>query len=209
MTFPAILTKRGSALLAFLLVFACIASADTIYNNLNSTTDGGGGVGFLGDSFSTGSSAFTVEQVTLKLAASHADRFAVTVSLDGETIATLNDSSLPTSFEDVPINLSTPITLAANTRYWVNVFAGISSAGWAFSYDQTAQGVAGEYYSIGVAETEIPNIYGPFQMRVSGAGDPDPAPEAGSLPILLFDLGGLGLIWRGRKRIFASLPNLF
>lgn len=213
MTFPAILTKRGSPLLAFFLVFTCIASADTLYNNLNSTTNGGDNIGFLGESFLTGNSAFILKRVTLKLSAPHPYGFSFTVSLGGpgvgETIATLNENSLPTHFGDVPIKLPTPVTLAANTRYWIDVFAGISHAGWAWSLDQTAKGVAGGYYSQDIGPGIFPNTLGAYQMKVSGANDPDPAPEAGSLPILLFDLSGLGLIWVGRKRIFASLPNLF
>lgn len=215
MAFPALFLKRNVALLAFVFAFACLGNATTIYNNLNSTTNGGDTIGFLGESFLTGDSAFVIKRVTLKLSAPHPYGFSFTVSLTGpglapDTIATLNENSLPTSFGNVPVDLSTPVTLASNTRYWINVFAGISHAQWAWSLDQTARGVAGGYSSRDIGPGIFPNTLGAYQMKVSGADDPPAsAAEPGSLFILLVDLSGIGLAWLGRKRIFTLLPDLF
>ena len=210
MAFHSSFMKRGVTLLAFLFAFACIANADTIYNNLGSITNGSDSIGFgsLGNSFSTGSSVFSVEQVTLKLSAFRPeDGHSIAVWLGsgsvGETIGTLNDSSLSTSPENVPFTLSTPFTLAVNTRYWVYLSGSeLGSADWAWSLDQTAQGVAGEYTHQDIGPGLFPDILGAYQMRVSGT-DPAPAPEPGSLFILLVDLSGIGLGWLGWKRMFA------
>lgn len=197
--------KRLTAVTAMLTVglfftFVSVAHASTIFNNLNSTTSGSDSVsssGPLADSFSTGSSSFSLGQVTVKVqATTPGDGESVVVSLLSDnasspgstldTIGTINDSSLSTSLSDFALTLSTPYTLAANTTYWIELSTSNgSSAYWAWSLDQTALGVSGEQYSD--KDGIYPDSGGPYQMELLSAAVA--APETGTLLLL-----GIGLL---------------
>jgi len=106
------------------------------------------------------------------------------------TVSDAGLSSTPTVF-DLP--LASPQVLAANTRYWIvlsSAAASQTSAYWAWSNDQTAIGVAGEYF--GDATIAYPNTSGPCQMRLSDTAAPEP-----SISLLVL-LGGGILVARRR-----------
>lgn len=191
------------------LMAATQVRASTIYNNIGSSTmdeDPVSSLGPLADSFSTGSSGFSLEQVAVDLlATTPADGGSLSVLLlsDSSTspgpvldaIGALDDASLSTSLADYTLTLATPYTLAPDTRYWIELSSSTSSAEWAWSVDSTAQGVAGEYVasSFGV----FSNIFGPYQMELSGTVIPTSAPEPSTL--LLIGVGLLGLAWLYRR----------
>lgn len=190
------------------------ALATPIYNNLNSVNSGAdplssdGGGGPLGDSFSTGNTAYSLAGVALKLVDSTpADGYNVTVELWSDnstspgslltTLGSIDDSALTTGLADYAFNLGTPYSLAANTRYWIMAYSGSGNARWAWSLDQSALGVAGEYFSN--SGGVFPNSDGPYQMLVSDTAItttsvPEPAPLA------LVALGSLAGLWFSRKR---------
>ncbi len=179
--------------MALSMTFA--ARATSLYNNLNPASSGLDSVfGTLADSFSTGSSAVTLNSVTLDLwdADSNDGGGSVTVDLltdnsDApgtvlDTIATISDSSLSATLAHYA--LDTDLDLAANTRYWIELSssAGVeSTAYWSYSLDATGPGVPGEYFanSNGV----FPNVDGPYQMDVE-AGVAAATPEPWSLLLL-------------------------
>lgn len=214
--------KGNLILVSFVAAAALLAlkpaAATPIYNNLNSANNGtdqlssDGGPGPLGDSFSTGSSANSLTGVTLKLADSTPnDGYNVTVELWSDdptapggagpnimltTIGSIDDSALTTSLADYVFTLGTPYALTANTRYWIMAYAGSGNAVWAWSYDQGALGVSGEYFhnSGGL----FPNTDGPYQMLVSGTANTTSVPEPA--PFVLVALGSLAGLWWSRKR---------
>lgn len=189
------------------------AAATPIYNNLNSASNGAdptssdGGIGPLADSFSTGSSGYSLASVGLKLLDSTPnDGYTVTVALYSDnatspdallySIGSIDDSALSTSLADYYFNLASPYALAANTRYWIEVSSGSGNATWSWSLDLSGPGASGEhYYHSG---TVWPNSGGPYQMLVADAAItsvPEPAPLA------LVALGSLAGLWFTRKRV--------
>src|SRR3974390_1619031 len=79
-------------------------------------------------------------------------------------LGTVSDASLSSSSADFFFFAAYP--LAPNTRYWIqvagtNAFSPINSANWAWSLDQTALGVAGEFW--GTRNGVSSNVSGPYQ----------------------------------------------
>jgi hypothetical protein len=178
------------------VVFAAPANADVVrFNNLNATTvdaDSIATYGPIADSFSTAEYAATLNQVSLKLSGAP-DSGSMTVRLLSNlsnspgsvlaTIGTVNDSSLSSALSNYTLTLATPFNLAANTRYWIQLASNDSSANWAWSWDVSGTGVAGEYFSN--ANGVFANASeAPYQMQILTS-----APEPSSFGIL-----GLGLI---------------
>ena len=177
--------------LVLVLALGCVAGATDIYNNLNSVTNGSPDTvspkaGPLADSFFTGNSSFTLAGIGLKLVdlGDPAGSFTIQLLSDNNifpgnpiyTIATVSDTSLTDSLQNYFFDLATPQVLDPNTRYWIELSTSDGSvAGWSWSIDQNAVGVAGEFFfNHGIV---IPNANGPYQMELSdqSLAIPEPA----------------------------------
>jgi hypothetical protein len=193
------------------------AQAGSLYNNLGAVSDGTDPLIFLGplaDSFSTGA-ATTLNDVKLLLGTSFIDTSSSSVSLlsdNGtspgsliEHLGTISDSSLPMgSLAVVDFANFTPVALAANTRYWIELSStDFSSAVWSFSDDISGPGVAGEFFSNdhGV----MPDTLSPFQMRVNTISSSS-VPEPSTLTLGVLGIGTL-VVLRLRSYAKASLTT--
>ena len=191
------------ALVAGLMVLSLTAQADILYNDLGSTTFTGDPVQSFGpsyNSFSTGASAFSLTDVMLRLDKTSDSSGSISVGLYADSgnnpggalvsIGTLMDSSLTNSQANYDLTLTTPYTLAANTRYWIGLTGNNngSSAEWDWTMDQSGTGVAGEFHSSKTLGT-FANGW-PYQMEVSGrASQLNPVPEPSSVILLITMLG--------------------
>jgi len=195
-------------LLISLIFLPGIVNAEILYNNLSSSNNGADPLtSFFGpplfDSFSTGSSGFNLSDVKLLLEgnSSSSGSFSVAIYSDSSTapgtlqytIDTISDSTLSSSLSVVDFTFASPDALAANTRYWLVLNStNNSSAYWGWSDDQSALGVAGEYFGHGSGV--YPNTGGPYQMELSSnSAVPEPT------TILLLSLGLIGLAGVRRK----------
>jgi hypothetical protein len=201
------------AIVSLCSVSASGVQAGPLYSNINNTSGGSDDVfnspgpptfanGPLADSFSTGSSPFTLADVILALsldptvvttpgASISIDLFNDSSTSPGTQIAhiaTLSDTDprLSTSLAD----LSFPTSIALNplTRYWIELSAiGNNSAiQWSFSNTISGPGVPGEFWwdSVNGTHTNDPSA-GPFQMELA---PPVGVPEPSSVVILVFGL---------------------
>jgi hypothetical protein len=162
----------------YLLAMAPARAGVILYDNLSAPVFGADsvtGLGPLGDSFSTGSSAVNLTDVKVMLEGRSSDGsiaidlFSDTSAQPGVCLASLGvlgDSALsatPTVF-DFPVTPS--IALDANTRYWVEISsANGSTAAWDWSGDISGPGVATEFFS--VAGISLPNDDGPHLMQIT------------------------------------------
>jgi hypothetical protein len=212
MPFQKAISWRGVLLGLCLLTAAAGLRADTVYNNVGSTSDGTDpvtGAGPLEDSFTTGASSFSFGGVTVLLDTTDTTG-TVTASLLSDssgnpgslitTLGTVSDSALGSTLADYTFNLSTPDTLAANTTYWIQLSSDDgSSAQWSWSLDSSAPGVSGQ--SFANIAGEFPSTYGSYQMSVN---DPPPAgtvptPEPGVFSLLAIGLAAL--VFASRRKL--------
>ena len=215
------------AAVALGLVGFCGSARATIdlYNNLNASASYLSGAdsvdtnifGPLADSFSTGSDPFVLQDVKVLLSLDSAllpspSGSEITVSLRSDSSTSPGDLLYVLgTFSDTgdliklqpgeALNVPVPsYTLAANTRYWIEVSGSPTAAQWSWSTDISGTGVANEYYSNYAFGhlTVSQNSGGPYQMEVSGVSAvPEPA------TILTWSLLGsfaLGLGWWGKQK---------
>lgn len=206
---------QSSVLIAFAFAvgLAANASADVLYDNLDAANNGEDPIssaegGPLADSFSTGSSGFSLAEAQILVSGDDTSSGSFTVSLLSdnsrspgsllETIGTVDDSSLTSSLSVVDLLLSTPYSLAADTRYWIELSSTNDTTGlWGWSNDTSGPGVAGEYFESG--GDVYPNVDGPFQMELSSS-DVSSVPEPASIAIFASGLLGLGIALRRRRK---------
>jgi hypothetical protein len=208
--------------LAGVLLFACVANADSSpFNNLSASSDGADTVVLaapLGDSFSTGANPFNLTSVTVELetgslqalvpdAISSPDGSVTMTLLSNaagtapgtvlDTIGTLSDSSVTSTLADYTFTLSSPYTLAPDTTYWIELTSDNGSIiFWSYSFDTSGPGVGDQYY-IDVLGVE-PNWDGPYQMAVNG--NSAQVPEPGMLLMLAAGIGAI-LLLKSRRTI--------
>ncbi len=188
----------------FVLAIPAGLRADTLYNNIGSLTGGDdhvNGFGPLADSFAVGSSNFSFGSLTVLLDGA-GSRETVTASIvsnasghPGVVLKTIGSISevFASGSADYTFALATPYTLLAGDTYWIQLTGSNGDTlGWDWSTDQTAKGVAGQFFanSRGV----FSNIQGPYQMEVSSAATV--APEPNMLLVLGMAIGALALFLR-------------
>jgi hypothetical protein len=211
-----VLSFGGSVALALLTFSAAApqATAGTIYNNLAQTSDGADQVvdfGPLADSFSTGADAVSPTDLQLLLTVidpTDGGTFAIELLPDAgitpdfgaplEVIAGIADSSLTVSPAVYDYVFSTPVALAANTRYWIGLDdpTNGSSAVWFWAPEN--DGNSSEYLSnqSGV----FPNSGEPYQMQLNvNLISAAPEPASWSL-MIVFGVGPFVFMARRRKR---------
>ena len=192
------------------LVLGAGARAEVLYDNLGAVTTGTDpvlGFGPLADSFSTGSQALTFNSVTILIDGNPAGTglTGITLNADNGTSpgAVIAGGAFPDSFTSatlMPLTATGSISLAANTRYWIELTSlDNSSVNWAWSFDTSGVGVAGEFFS---NQTGVhPNTGGPYQMEVIGTSS---VPEPATWAMMLVGFGGLGVFMRRRSARIAT-----
>jgi hypothetical protein len=198
---------------------ACFAAstpgrADVLYDNLSVASAGADPAnptifGPLYNSFSTGSSSVSLSEIGLSLQATNPlDLGTFTITLLSAATAfadptaivfssSFSDSRLLPSLSTFDVNLS-QISLAADTRYWVEV-SSTGSVQWSFASDASGIGVAGEFSQNagGVTLNGPPTKDGetgfPYQMLISDQQIPA-VPEPSSWMMMILGLVGLGIV---------------
>lgn len=197
------------------------ASGVTLFASLGGSFDGAT-YAIFEVSFSTGSEPVDLTNVTLSLLSAdpgYADgTFTVSLLADANTnpgavIATLAstvpDSDLTTSPSDFSIPVAPGVVLAANTRYWIEVQKTPDAlTEWAWTYDGSGVGVAGEYSTYpGAPSGPDPNDapYATiFRMEVTGStATPTPEPSTWAMMGLGFAVLGLAGYSSRRRRAIA------
>ena len=198
--------RTKTALTMLFLSLAVVAHAGAIYDNLYSATSDTSPVYNppytppLFDSFATSASGLALVDVKLLLSGTP-DTASMSVGLYDSNqnlltpIGSLNDTSLSDNLAVFDFPLASPYLLTPNVEYWVALvtYDG-SSADWAWSMDQNALGVDGQYYGYGTGsyQSVFPNTDGPYQMQVNV----DVAPEPSALLLAL--IGG-GILFARRR----------
>jgi hypothetical protein len=194
-----------------LLALSTPSQADILFYNINEATTGWQNVSLLGtiatagrgpiwESFSTGANAVRISDIELMLRAENPNDgglWSVTINgaanvpsslLTGPVGGFRNDALLSTTFGAIDVPL-TPITLAAHTRYWVEV-SSIGRVDWGFAGSGQGPGVAGEFiYNPFGSSSPFSTATGAFQMLVQGPPViPVNTPEPNTLPLMLAGL---------------------
>jgi hypothetical protein len=211
-----ILSRIGIAIAAISLSSAGPAQATVLYDNLVYASEGSDpanatGFGPLFNSFSTGSVAFSLSQIDLALSASPLDNGSFTISvLDGQnfpnavvlSVGNLSDNQLSSAVSTFTVNFA-PLTLAANSRYWIELSA-TGSVQWSYDGDASGTGVAGEIFQNqnGVFDSSD----GPYQMQISD-GQVSAVPELPSWTMIVLGFVGLVFVtrYKARRRVGVDI----
>jgi hypothetical protein len=208
--------KKLFLLMAFAgFVLVGTTRADELFDNLGNVGTGadptGSDWGPLADSFSTGSSAFDFNSLTVILSgtASTGSTTAYLLSDSStspgsvlEEIGTISESGLsnaPSLF-----SLSTSFILAPNTTYWIELTSGDNNTDWQWTLDPSGVGTAGQSFANfeGSGDWNVfSEVNGPYQMAVAGKSVPEPS----SVYLLLGGLLAIGCI--GFRRRFIARTN--
>src|SRR5581483_4195163 len=208
------MTNRTAATLAVLIFCAGIPARATVaFNNL-AEPNVGNRTAFSTpqyQSFSTPGSVFLLADVQLLLTGpGSSDTASFTVGLYADsstspgtllnTLGTLTDNSVPGSGFTIEDFSFSPISLSANTRYWIGISSSNGSlAEWSLGFGPTAGdvGVAGEFTddSGSVSSTAFPGSHTlAFQMQVmDGPATPEPS-------TIVLGLSGLVLLAAWKRR---------
>jgi hypothetical protein len=210
------LNKRLACAVLELTPFSSTAAnATELYNNIDVSSGGTAHAstldnGPLGNSFSTGPSAFTFTGVDLLVLADNAsDGGSFTVSLlndssihPGSGIATdtFDDSVLSTSLSTLSAHFSS-IALAADTRYWIELSTSTGSLEWSFTGANEGIGVANEF-NFFAGSVSANQAFTPYQMSIGSA-----VPEASTWALMLAGFAGLGFVGYRSARKSAVLAH--
>jgi hypothetical protein len=215
------IAKRAFLLIALVgLVFVGTDRADNLFNNLGGAPNGadptGNEWGPLADSFSTGSSAFDLNSLTVALSGTPSAGTTPAYLLSDssttpgsvlEEIGSIGEASLSTA----PgfYTLSTSYVLSPGTMYWIELTSDDNSANWDWSFDTSGRGVAGEFlanFQGGSTWLVFPDDNGPYQMEVAGTNE---VPEPSSIVLLFAGLTAiLCVAFRRRSAAPKSVPSV-
>jgi hypothetical protein len=212
-----ICSKIGVAVGVASLSLCGLAQATVLYDNLPYASQGSdpalasdpanpdpANIGPLFNSFSTGSVAFSLSQISLALTALSPDNGTFTISiLSGQSFpdalllsaGTFNDNSLSSAISTFTVNFA-PLTLTADSRYWIEL-STTGSVAWSFDGDASGIGVTGEFFQNlnGVFDTS----FGPYQMQISD-DQVSAVPEMPSWAMMVLGFVGLFFITRAKSR---------
>jgi hypothetical protein len=182
------------------------AHAAVLYDNLPFASVGSDpanqatGIGPLYDSFSTAPGGFSLGRIGLLLTAPVSDGGTFTINVfSGQNFpsavlfsaGTFSDSSLSTTLSTFYVNF-VPESLAASTRYWVEL-STTGSVEWGFDSDASGIGVSGEFFQNQLGVFDSSN--GPYQMQLSDV-PVSAVPELSSWTMMI--LGFVGLAFAAR-----------
>ena len=210
--------------LSFGLFGAVQANAVTLFDSITGSidvvSDSVGIDGPLYASFSTVAGVVNLTEVQVVLSAEvTTDGGSVNISLwsdnggpsPGSSVAllgTIADSAMTGSPAIYSLS-GLSQSLAANTRYWIELSTSDqSSAGWWYTDNTTGTGVLGEYWLTNYSPGVVPNAGDsnydafPYEMRVFASTSETPLPAA--LPLFASGLGALGALGWRRKRKAAA-----
>ena len=205
------MAKRALLLFALVgLVFVGTGRADDLFNNLGGIPSGGDSTGSdwgpLGDSFSTGSSAFDFTSLTVALSGTSSAGTTTAYLLSDSSTApgsVLEDiGSIPESaLSGTPgfYALSTSYVLSPDTMYWIVLTSNDNSAAWDWSFDMSGTGVAGGFFANfqgNGAWVVFPNDNGPYQMEVAGRNE---VSEPSSIVLLFAGFTAILCVAFGRR----------
>ncbi|HXO88148.1 MAG TPA: choice-of-anchor R domain-containing protein [Candidatus Acidoferrales bacterium] len=211
------IAKRAFLLIALVgLVFVGTGRGDELFNNLGAVPDGadptGSDWGPLADSFSTGSTAFDLNSLTVALSGTRSAGTTTAYLLSDssstpgsvlEKIGSISEADL--SSAPGFYTLSTSYVLSPETMYWIELTSDNNSAGWDWSFDASGTGVAagffGNFQGNG-AWVVFPNDNGPYQMELAGRNE---VPEPSSI-VLLF-AGFTAILCVAFRRRLAALKS--
>jgi hypothetical protein len=214
-----LLTTVVAGMVILLAAAAPICRAGLIYDNLSQASGGSDFVGQGGlvdgplyGSFSTGAGAgvrLTGVQLLLSNGGGSSGITSIGIfnSNNGTSppspgtlyaaIGTVSESSLSATASVWNVSLVSPLSLAANTRYWVGLSTNNGAVmQWWYSSNSAGTGVTGEYFSNNNGTFQ--NVGdGPYQMSVSVTAVPEPTTSAMALAGLAY---GCYSLVRHRKR---------
>ena len=199
----------SAAVVMSLVAMVSVGRASVLlYDNLGQTSTGSDHVsaslgtvhGPLYNSFSTAvGSGSLVTDVRLLLKDSAGGTGSTTVGIYSDsgntpgvlfaTVGVVNDTSLTATAAIVDVLPGAPISLAANTRYWIGLSTSDNStAQWVFTSSSAGLGVSGQFFSNSSGTHGVSD--GPYQMAVV------PEPSVGALAFAAVACAGVSAWWR-------------